>query len=170
MGYHVEGEVDGVVIRGAQVPGAIAVLKELMATVQEKGGGGSSTPGKESVLSFSWVNTTECLGALERNNLVAALDAWRYSAEEGAEMTPLEQLGLGHQHRDVVLNYFEGEKWGDDEQLWETLAPFVDEGGIITFCGEDNHRWRYVFEKGGLTNQTCTLVWEYNDLGVQRLV
>jgi len=163
VGYHVEVTVEGVVIRGAKVPGAVAALKELMLSVQEHGSGGTFTKDIDPARSFSWVSTATCIEALEASNLSAALTSWRYSSGEGAAMTPLEQLGLGHQHRDVVVHYFEGEKWGDDEQLWEVLAPFVSEGAIITFYGEDRDCWRYVFDGEGLTNQTGALVWDDPD-------
>ena len=69
--------------------------------------------------------------------LVKALDNWRYEAEEQADGS-------------VELQYFAGEKLGDDEALYEAIAPFVSDGGRIDCRGEDDCLWRYCFSKGAV--------------------
>jgi len=62
-----------------------------------------------------------------------------------------------------VIEYFDGEKWGDDEILFDTIAPFIDggeHGGLITVHGEENEKWRYVFENGDMREEKGIIVWE----------
>ena len=160
MGYHVEVTVESVIIPANKVGAAIAALTSLMNQVQEKGGGSSTWPGGEPVRHYSWVETATCLDRLAAGNLVGFLGEWRYEATEGDPMTPIEQLAQDAEFQEVEVTYFEGGKWGDDEQLWTALAPFIASGGCIEFRGEDGHYWRYLFEDGTLTEQTGTVVWE----------
>lgn len=41
---------------------------------------------------------------------------------------------------------FTGEKLGDDDMLFEALAPFVTKGSYIEMSGEDGGLWRWVFD------------------------
>jgi hypothetical protein len=160
MGYHVEVSIEEVTIPAGKVGAALTALASLMGQVQEKGGGGSYVPGKEPVKHYSWVTTATCLNHLTERNLIGFLFEWRYEASEGDPMTPVEQLAQGQEFCDVSVDYFDGGKWGDDEHLWKALAPFVEDGGVIEFKGEDGHYWRYVFGGGTMTEQTGTVVWE----------
>jgi hypothetical protein len=160
MGYDVTVEIEGAVIPADKVPKAIAAVKELMSEVQQRGGGGSFAPGKPPVRHYAWVDTQTVNEALERGDLKAVLEEWRYSCSDGEPMTTLEALVEGHQHRAVVIDYFSGGKLGDDEWLWRCLAPFLPEGAVVTFRGEDDAAWRYIFEGESLREETGTLVWE----------
>ena len=159
MGYDVEMSIAGVVIPAAKVAAALSALKDLMADVGDLGGGGSWSPAGKVSSNFAWVGTEEVLQAIEERNLVKALEEWRYGASAGASQTPVEQLASGEEFTDVCVDYFEGSKWGDDDALWSTLAPFVAEGAVIEFRGEDDHRWRYIFTGEGYRNETGMTVW-----------
>ena len=89
-----------------------------------------------------------------------ALAEWRYEAELGDGMTPVEQLATNSQQRDVVINFFSGDKLGDDDHLWRCLAPFVTEKGTVAFRGEDDVYWRYLFQAGTCIEQAGRVVWE----------
>ena len=159
MGYCVAVRVFDVRIPGAKVPAAIEALRTLMSQVQQRGGGGTCKPGEAPVRHYSWVETRNVLNAIDQSKLHKALEEWRYVAVEEGEMTPLEQLATGEAHADVVVEYFSGEKLGDDEDLWTALAPFIDDGGTIEFHGEDDCRWRYVFVDGRLCEEQGHIVW-----------
>lgn len=94
---------------------------------------------------YSWVTDPSGNGF---KSLKAAFEAWRYDAfvdeEDGS----------------VTIDCFEGEKWGDDEQLFQTIAPFVEDEGLIECRGEDGAQWRYAFNDGSLDEQTAKIVWE----------
>jgi hypothetical protein len=159
MGYDVSVDMGGVVIPADKVSAAIEAMKVLMSQVQEKGGGGTFTPGKPPVRHFAWVNTAAALKHLEERNLVGFFGEWRYAAVLGTPMTPLEQLATGEEFSAVRVDYFSGSKLGDDAQLWAAVAPFLEDSSV-EFRGEDDHHWRYVFEGGTMTEQIGTLVWE----------
>ena len=155
MGYCVEMEMQGVVIPGVKVPGAITALEKLMNATRTTMDAGTIRR------HYGWVDTDGVLKALKHGNLVAALSEWRYNAEEGDRMTPVEQLACGEAYCDIVVHYFEGGKWGDDALLWGALAPFVAPGATIEVYGEDRTAWRYVFEgEIGFKEEYGTIVWK----------
>ena len=42
--------------------------------------------------------------------------------------------------------YFQGEKSGDDDLLFNAIAPYVRAGSYIQMCGEDGTIWRFTFD------------------------
>ena len=73
------------------------------------------------------------------------LDAW----DHGSFITP----------QGVEMEYFNSEKWHDQEELYYCIAPFVKDGGVITCRGEDGEKWRYVFKEGEVTHEQGDTVW-----------
>lgn len=60
------------------------------------------------------------------------------------------------------IDYFDGEKIGDEFYLFKEIAEYVEAGSYIEYEGEDRHRFRYVFD-----GKTCkeveakvTVEWE----------
>ena len=159
MGYCVTATCD-VLIPGDRVEEAIKAIRQLMLSVSENGSGGQFGGGVKTESWYSWVGTAEVLRALANNDLVKALEEWRYEAEAG-EKADLEKLATPDRSvfGDVRVNYFSGEKLGDDEKLWKALAPFVKSGSTIEWHGEDDAHWRYLFENGELTAQHGMVVW-----------
>lgn len=99
-----------------------------------------------SGMHYAWVNyPKEGFKTLEE-----ALYGWRYSTYTARDTGA------------VMVESFEGEKFGDDEVLWATLAKFVEpsEHATITWRGEDGHMWRYQISDGILHEQTATISWE----------
>ena len=56
--------------------------------------------------------------------------------------------------------FFNGEKMGDDDTIFKTIAPFVQDGSFLEFKGEDNNHWRWVFKKGQMMEINPRTVWE----------
>lgn len=46
---------------------------------------------------------------------------------------------------DITDIDFTGEKYGDDDVLFKTIAPFVEAGSFIHFIGEDGNQWKFTF-------------------------
>tara|TARA_Y100000310_G_scaffold334383_1_gene414044 strand:+ start:824 stop:1306 length:483 start_codon:yes stop_codon:yes gene_type:complete len=159
MGYDVEMEMCGVAIPADKVAGAITALKELMACVQERGRGGTFAPGKEPVRHYSWVRTAIANEALEKEDLPAFFDEWRYDAAWEDSLSPVEQLVTGKDYSTVHISFFSSSKWGDEEKLWSALAPFIEEGATIECRGEDGTLWRYLFTGGEMVEQSGKIVW-----------
>lgn len=55
---------------------------------------------------------------------------------------------------------FTGEKAGDDDLIWDTIAPFVTSGSFLEFLGEDGDRWRVIFTNGTWKELQAKVVWE----------
>lgn len=54
---------------------------------------------------------------------------------------------------------FNGEKLGDDFEIFTQIAPYIEDG-YIEYQGEDGDLWRYVFKDGEVNVVYPTLVWE----------
>jgi hypothetical protein len=92
---------------------------------------------------YSWV------AALETTDLVAAFDNWRFHATEQDDGS-------------VILEYFTGEKLGDDEILFEAIAPFVvpeRNEGLIHIHGEESEQWRFLFRDGKIKREDPEVTW-----------
>ena len=160
MGYCVSMGVS-VTIPGDKVPGALQALRVLMGRANTDGSGGTRKLDGEEEKWYSWVDTNTVLESVESDNLVEALAEWRYEAES-EELSPTEKLvqaGVGNVYSDVVVTGFNGEKLGDDEELWFTLAPYVTEDSEIDCTGEDDCRWLWTFVGGVLENKSGMNVW-----------
>jgi hypothetical protein len=61
----------------------------------------------------------------------------------------------------IVDVEFNGEKYWDDEVIFEAIAPFVKDGSYIQMQGEDGERWRWVFWNGRMRQITSHVLWDY---------
>lgn len=57
------------------------------------------------------------------------------------------------------IDYFIGEKLGDDFKIFTQIAPYIEDG-YIEYQGEDGDLWRYVFKDGEVNVVYPTLIWE----------
>jgi hypothetical protein len=130
MGYRVSIEIGQVVIPKGKIKKCLAALNKLFTTDAR----------------FAWVDMPPERGF---KSLADVFHAWRYSGTT-------DEAGTG----DFTLDYFDGEKWGDDEELYTAIAPFVKSGATIEVRGEDGERWRYLFEDGEANEQRATITWE----------
>ena len=73
---------------------------------------------------------------------------WRWDIEEN------DRTGA------VTDIWFAGEKLGDDETLFQAIAPWVKDGSFIEMMGEDGAFWKWVFQDGEVTTQYGTVVYE----------
>jgi hypothetical protein len=91
--------------------------------------------------SFSWVQCPD--GGFK--TIKEAIEGWRFEC---------------HEHNDeIIIDYFVGEKWGDEEFFLRAIAPFIKDG-VVECLGEDGERWRYLYEEGSVREQTGRTVWE----------
>lgn len=86
-----------------------------------------------SPCDYSWANES----FRTRATLEDALSDWRWSAETDAD-------------DNIIGLEFEGENLGDEETLFETLAPFIEPGGYID-CEAEGQHWRWYFN--GVTTE-----------------
>jgi hypothetical protein len=90
---------------------------------------------------FSWVVSSN---ALRATNLVEMFDEWRWGVYE-------DEFG------NIINIDFTGEKIGDDEVLFQTIAKYVEQGSFIQMVGEDGHIWRWFFDGEDVLDQTATI-------------
>ena len=60
----------------------------------------------------------------------------------------------------IVAIHFEGQKSGDDLELFNAIAPFVKEGSFIEMSGEDGAIWRYQFDGKICFENYPTISWD----------
>lgn len=62
----------------------------------------------------------------------------------------IEDIGFSTSESDGFIKFedFEREKLGDHENMFAKLAPFLEEGSVIVYCGEDDHDWKQTVVNG----------------------
>jgi hypothetical protein len=93
---------------------------------------------------FSWVNNAVVRGA---DTLVQALQEWGW------------QLNLDADGNGNSIDFMR-DKLGDEEVLFETIAPFVAAGSFIEVTGEEGARWRWHFDGKECVELYPTITWE----------
>lgn len=151
MGYYASQTRSYFLIKRENVAKALAAVKELAGVEQERGSGFTSEVDENgqriTVNRYSWVDDDY----VTADTFEKALVSWRWEAF----IAP---------NGDVEDLRFDGEKLGDDAQLMNALAPFVEHGCYIEMCGEDDARWRWVFWRGELREEYPKVIWEYESL------
>lgn len=89
-----------------------------------------SRPGEPRDRTFRWVDTATVLGA---RTVDEQLQEWRWSTE-------YDDSG------NIVDLVHDGEKMGDDIELFKAIAPYVKPGSYIDMMGEDGNDWRWYFD------------------------
>jgi hypothetical protein len=96
----------------------------------------------EELTTGDWVDAQPAGGW---EDLQAAFQAWRYYAR--------------NLNGRFVVVHFDGEKLGSDEHFWSTIAPYMDDFGIVEMRGEDGAHWRWVIEDGAIKELWAHIEW-----------
>jgi hypothetical protein len=139
MGYSIDLADSSFRIKKDNVKPALVAVRAMCNAVDRMGGG--SSDGRKW---FSFADMDEIKNG---KTLVEAVGGFRW-------LLQLDENG------DVAEIEFEGEKIGDDEFLFQTLAPFVEDGCFLEIRGEDGAHWRWVFDKGQLVTKEAKVSWE----------
>lgn len=118
-------------------------ILELMGKTDDFGHG-LYVNGRDTTKTFSWVYTDS---VLKSKNLEEALKAWRWEVDLDEDLN-------------IININFIGEKLGDDINLFEAIAPFVEDGSYIEMSGEDGDIWRWVFEDGKCIEKNAIITFE----------
>lgn len=87
---------------------------------------------------------------------------WNYDEVCSTAREIFEQVGFDVEETpdgDLELLYFDN-KSGDEEHFVNAVAPFVTEGCVMEWSGEDNAMWRWVFENGEMITEHAVITWE----------
>lgn len=167
MGYYVEMELEDVVILAENVDATRQALLSLVDKQDLMGGGAyhlalnmkdakaiaaqvggpakfeEREDGQVAVKTyhFSWVAPYG-----EQDDICQIIKKWRYLAHKDT-------------NGDIYITDFNGEKLGDDKTFWKAIAPYVASGSTITCRGEDDYRWRWVFQGGEIHELQGRIVW-----------
>lgn len=57
---------------------------------------------------------------------------------------------------------FTGGRAGNEDELFEAIAPFVEAGSSVSFYGEDSSIWQYCFDGKQCRNESPLLIWPEN--------
>lgn len=57
---------------------------------------------------------------------------------------------------------FTGGRAGNEDELFEAIAPFVEAGSSVSFYGEDGSIWQYCFDGKQCRNESPLLIWPEN--------
>lgn len=148
MGYCMSTTEVSFFIAKEDKPAALAAIKAL-ASKTHLGGGASYVDGKVVSRAFSWVNTEEFVNA---KTLTEAIEAWGWGINE-------DKKG------NVIEVYFDRDKSGDEDYLFEAIGPYVKEGSFIQMSGEDGAVWRWYFTGKECINQSAVMDYE-NSAGI----
>jgi hypothetical protein len=135
MGYYMELMESNFSIAPENQAAALKAIKSLAGKETNHGSTGDY---------FSWVDTKDFLNA---QTLEEALSVWRWETEIDA-------------YDNVTISEFTGEKLGDDELLFQAIAPYVDKDSFIQMQGEDGSIWRWVFDGNNVEEIQAKLVFE----------
>ena len=150
MGYCMTQRDSMFTIKKENKEAALEAIKELAKPekMEGKASGGRwscGSNGKREEIFYSWVTTSDFLNA---SCLEDAIRAWRWCLESDNDSG------------DVIGIYFEGEKLGNDEILFDAIAPFVEEGSFLEMSGEDGALWRWSFDGKEMEEKYANINWE----------
>jgi hypothetical protein len=152
VGYFVDVADVSIRIAPENCEKAVSLFVALMEKASDVGSGGSWREGKVVERFYSWVTTSHVLESLKNPeqslpaNIADAFSHWGYAFSADVK-------------DGVVFQYRERDKWGDDESLWEALAPCFDSGSFIEFRGEEGALWKYEFNGNSLRELTGHIEW-----------
>jgi len=116
----------------------IEAVKNLLKRVEEIGGGCNG-----SQRTFSWVDSYELQNSVSISDV---FNSWRW------------EVGFD-ENGNINLFEFAGEKLGDDEILFSSIAPWVRENSYIQMQGEDDDMWRWYFADGKMKEIHPQITW-----------
>ncbi len=151
MGYAVDMEIEGIVIPFSKVIPCLIAINALHTD--------EALLRHAEVVGYAISNIKQPIRVSHRYghvenpsedgfaSLVDALAAWNYASTKKEDGS-------------VEISEYVGEKWDYDELLFQTIAPFVENGGEIRVQGEDGKLWRYLFVGGKIRRQEGHIVYE----------
>lgn len=96
-------------------------------------------------VDWRWVNEKYVAELCKEHNFEEATEELRYPM--------YEEDGV------YKIDYFAGEKLGDDYDLFSLIAPYISDG-YIEMSGEDADRWRWIFKDGKFEEKHPKLDWD----------
>ena len=143
MGYYIRTPQTSFAIRTENISRFFDLVDNLMSdeNVEENGHGGSYSDGRKTNSWYSWVKTDAVRRAISDREIRRVFEEWGYDLEHTIEGSD----GVTHFYLDIR----EGNaKIGDEEKFFAAIAPIVEDGSFIDVVGEDDGKWRWMWENG----------------------
>jgi hypothetical protein len=141
MGYHVTAtNVDLCWREGTDLDAVLATLKRTLldpAVIQQHGRGGGNV---YEVATGRWIHTRK-YSWVDMAVLETATSVYEFIGEF-VDSVEVEDADLG----DWTFEFVSRE--GNEELLFQTLAPFLEDGSSIAWEGSDGARWLWGFRNG----------------------
>jgi len=83
----------------------------------------------------------------------------RHAAIVTRMLTEAEYVTVVDEKGNITSFYFDGNGMGDDEELYQSLAPYMRDGSFLELCNEMGDIWRWVFESGKCVRATPVMLW-----------
>lgn len=153
MGYYVHTTAVSFRIKKENLDAAFKAACELNWRNDLKRGGryGAGRPdplpeGPNEWVCFSWVD-------------------WNYhkTCKDLAEVMSQFRFGVEFDSRGDIVDLSFDSKTGNEDELLEAIAPFVEPGSYIEWRGEEDDIWRNGFYDGNMTTQQGRLVEQWED-------
>jgi hypothetical protein len=148
MGYYISNINSEFKMKAENKEKALAAIKKLFdpETINANARGGRWGDGEKQASWYSWVDTEKSLAC---ETVEDAIGEW------GWETRTDEETG------DIIDMYFPENKMGQEEYLFQAIAPFVEEGSYFHMVGEDDSQWRWYFNGKDLEEQYIQeIIWK----------
>lgn len=97
--------------------------------------------------NWAWVDTNSLYKYCKSHNFNEVMSELRYETyfNDGNDV--------------YEIDYFSGEKLGDEFNIFPILAPYISDG-YIEMVGEDGDKWRWVFKDDKCNAKFPTVSWD----------
>ncbi|RFZ77592.1 hypothetical protein DS742_17405 [Lacrimispora amygdalina] len=79
--------------------------------------------------------------------IIAKIKRYAYTAELDDDGNI---IGLNFKGNKLALN---------EDDMFQAIAPYIESGSFIEMHGDDNAKWRWIFENGKVKKTYATVVW-----------
>lgn len=155
MGYYRSGGgsvrfKDGTDLDGTVLPHVKATMFTDEALVANCSGGAFPEKGNvEDYKWYSWTDTKVCRTATTLLELIQQF---------------VEESWFDEQDP-MVLHFSDSQKIGQEEVLFQTLAPFIEANTDVEWTGEDGAHWRWAFDGERMVVQDAAIIYPGMTLG-----
>ena len=143
MGYYIRTNTSNFRIRKDNLSKFWEIVTHLMSDEQLAKNGNVIFPDQPmKKMYYSWIDTHMARKAIQNQDIFRFFFEWRY------------ELMNDEENEDFICSHImiEGgeSKIGDEELLFEAIAPIVENGSYIEVIGEDGERFRWSWNNGKL--------------------
>jgi hypothetical protein len=139
MGYYISLRASNFYIENDKKEEALKLFKDnMLSRVDELGRGGCFAEGKKKETWFSWTDTKRLQETQTIEDVIKQF-GWEPETDNDGNIVDL---------------YFDHDKMGQEDLLFDTIAPCVRAGSYLDMEGEEGDLWRWYFDGEQMLDQT----------------